>query len=87
VNVTGLECVAVIDVDGIETRVVGHYNDDTPTGEFDSFDIYVRNDRSNVFELIDLGQAFPDCPSDDEVGTIIHELFNPSAVRLVANEH
>ncbi len=82
---TGLECVAIIDVDGIESRVVGHYHDDTPTGEFDSYDIYIRNERSNVFELIDMGQAFSQCPTDEEVGTIIHELFNPNAVRIVAN--
>lgn len=84
-NVTGLECVTVIDVDGIEARVVGHYSDDTPTGMFDCFDIYVRNERSNIFELIDLGQPFEQCPVDEEVGTIIHELFNPNAVRIVAN--
>ncbi|HMS24367.1 MAG TPA: hypothetical protein PKB15_01540 [Acidimicrobiia bacterium] len=82
---TGLECVAVIDVDGIEARVVGHYSDDTPSGMFDCFDIYVRNERSNIFELIDLGQPFEQCPVDEEVGTIIHELFNPNAVRIVAN--
>lgn len=82
---TGLECVAVIDVDGIEARVLGHYSDETPSGEFDCFDIYIRNERSNVFELIDLGQPFEVCPSDSEVGTIITELFNPSSVKIVAN--
>ncbi len=82
---TGLECIAVIDVDGIETRVVGHYSEDTPSGGFDCYDIYVRNERGSVFELIDLGQPFAHCPSDDEVGTIIHEIFNPSAVRVLAN--
>lgn len=82
---TGLECITIIDVDGIESRIVGHYSDETPAGEFDSFDIYIRNERSNVFELIDLGQPFENCPSDEEVGTIIHELFNPTAVRIVAN--
>lgn len=82
---TGLECVTVIDVDGIEARVVGHYADTTPSGDFDCFDIYVRNDRSNIYELIDLGQPFAVCPTDDEVGIIINELFNPTAVRIVAN--
>ena len=82
---TGLECVAIIDVDGIESRVVGHYSDDTPTGDFECFDIYIRNERSNVFELVDLGQPFENCPTDEEVGTIINEIFNPTAVRIVAN--
>lgn len=82
---TGLECVAIVDVDGLESRIVGHYSDDTPSGEFDSYDIYVRNERSNVFELIDLGQPFEVCPSDDEVGVIITELFQPSAVRVLAH--
>ncbi|MFN8015968.1 MAG: hypothetical protein U0R17_05110 [Acidimicrobiia bacterium] len=82
---TGLECITIIDVDGIEARVLGHYGEETPNGEFDCFDIYVRNERSNIFELIDLGQPFAHCPSDEEVGTIINELFNPSSVRIVAN--
>lgn len=82
---TGLECVTVVDVDGIEARVVGHYSADTPSGDFDCYDIYVRNERSNVYELIDLGQPFTHCPSDDEVGTIIHQIFNPTAVRVLAH--
>lgn len=82
---TGLECITVIDVDGIEARVVGHYNDDTLPGEFDSYDVYVRNERSNIFELIDLGQPFERCPSDEEVAVIINQLFNPSAVKVLAH--
>ncbi len=82
---TGLECIAVIDVNGIESRIVGHYGDETPSGDFDCFDIYVRNDRSNIFELVDLGLPFETCPTDEEVGTIITELFHPSSVRIVAN--
>ncbi len=81
----GLECIALIDVNGIEARIVGHYSDDTPSGEFDCFDIYVRNELSNISELIDLGKPFEICPTDEEVGIIISELFNPAAVRVVAN--
>ena len=82
---TGLECVAIVDVDGIEARVVGHYGEHTLPGAFDSYDIYVRNEISSVFELIDLGQPFQECPSDDEVGVIITQLFNPSAVKVLSN--
>lgn len=82
---TGLECIAVVDVNGIESRIVGHYSQETPDGFFDCYDIYVRNERSNVYELIDLGQPFEQCPTDEEVGTIIHELFNPHAVRVLVN--
>ena len=82
---TGLECITVLDVNGIETRIVGHYFDETPSGEFECYDIYVRNERSNIFELIDLGKPFDVCPTDEEVGAIISELFNPTSVKIVAN--
>ena len=81
----GLETIAVIDIDGIEAHVVGHYDHECLEGEYISYDIYVKSDLSNVLELIDLGQAVIQYPSDEEVGTIVHELFNPSAVRVMAN--
>ena len=81
----GLETIAVIDIDGIEAHVVGHYDHECLEGEYISYDIYVKSDLSNVLEPIDLGQAFIQYPSDEEVGTIVHELFNPSAVRVMAN--
>jgi hypothetical protein len=81
----GLETIAIVDVDGIKAHVIGHFNHECLDGEYISYDIYVKSELSNILELIDLGQAFTDCPTDEEVGAIVHELFNPSAVRVLAN--
>lgn len=81
----GLETIAVIDVDGIEAHVIGHFDHDCLDGEYISYDIYVKSELSNILELVDLGQAFSECPTDEEVGTIVHELFNPRAVKILAN--
>ncbi len=81
----GLECITVVDVDGMHAYVVGHFNAETPSGEFECYDIYIRNERSNVYELVDLGQPFVKMPTDDEVAVVIKEIFNPTAVRVLAN--
>lgn len=81
----GIETIAVLDIDGILAHIMGHYDEHCDDGEYVGFDIYVKNERSNILELVDLGQAFSHCPSDKEVSVIVYELFNPTAVRVLAN--
>ncbi len=80
----GIETIAVIDVNGIEAHIVGHYHEGCADGTYYAYDIYVKSDLSNTLELVDLGQSFSECPSDQEVGAIVQELFHPNAVRLLA---
>lgn len=81
----GIETIAVLDVDGIHAHVMGHFNENCEDGQYCAYDIYVKNERSGILDLVDLGQSFNHCPSDKEVAVIVYELFNPTAVRVLAN--
>ena len=54
----GIETIAVIDVNGIEAHIVGHYHEGCADGTYYAYDIYVKSDLSNTLELVDLGQSF-----------------------------
>ena len=47
----GIETIAVLDIDGILAHIMGHYDEHCDDGEYVGFDIYVKNERSNIFSI------------------------------------
>ena len=69
----GMEVVSTLNVDGEEFTVYGTYSETNES--FDFYDVYVLNADGGVLELVDLGEPFTECPTDDEIRDIARSLI------------
>ena len=76
----GMEVVRTLQVDGEEFTVYGTYSE---TNEmYDFYDIYVLNPDGGVLELVDLGEPFVDCPTDEEIRDIARSLVGSPVIPI-----
>jgi hypothetical protein len=77
----GMEVVEIVEIDGRDFTVYGTYADETPTGEYAFYDVYVEDRDACVLQLIDLGQPFQEQPTHHELTDLADSLFRAPAVR------